>query len=167
MTAALGLLSGQALAATDGTLGATSTGTSLVSLSISQVFKITGLADIALGAFGTTDMTGNSDACIYTNTAGGAYHVKVTDDSGTGGFALKTAGGSTVPYTVKWNSAAGTTGNAAVTYNTDLAGTNANTTSQTCAGGKNANVAVNVLATDLTAAAAGNYSTTLSVLIEP
>jgi hypothetical protein len=163
-------VSTHAFSAVDGTLGATSTATSLISVTVPSLYKITGIADIALGSYsGTGGLTGAEDVCVYSN-ATGAYHVVATDSStmSATGFSAQNAGATAqIPYTVKWNSATGTTGNAAVTYNTALAATNASTTSQTCGGGNNANLQISMIATDLQAAAAGSYSTTISVLIEP
>jgi hypothetical protein len=168
---ASGLTIEKAMAATDGTLGATSTGTSAVSLTISPLYKISGIADIALGSYsGTGALTGNDDVCVYSN-GGTTYHVKVTDDTAlsSASFAVEDATHTfQIPMTVKWNSATGTTGNAAVAYNTQLAGTGANTTSSDCSvGGNSANLQVNLDATALQAAPAAAYSSTLTLLIEP
>ena len=63
-------------AATQGTLGATSTGTSLVSLTIAAQYQITGLTDLALGAWsGSGNMTANNDVCVYTNDSTGNYQI--------------------------------------------------------------------------------------------
>jgi hypothetical protein len=161
-----------AMAATDGTLGATSTGTSLVSLSISQLYRISGMTDFAFGAYsGTGALTANHDVCVYTNDATRAYHVVVTDNSGMSAtnFSVQNAGATAdIAYAVKWNSGTGITGNAAVTYNTALAGTNANILSSDCTtGGNSANLEVDFAAAALQAAPAGSYSATLSVLVEP
>jgi len=157
----------QALAATDGTLGATSTGTSDVSLTINQSYQISGVSDLALGAWsGTGDLSGNDDVCVYTNDASAGYQVNITNS--TGSFTVANAGATaSVPFAVKWNSTTGTSGNQAVTYNSPLAGTGANTSSTNCGGGNDANFEVSVLAADLSAAPADSYSSTLSITIEP
>lgn len=165
------MISQHAIAASDGTLGATSTGTSLVSLTIGAVYQITGLADLALGTYGGAgNMTGNDDVCVYTNDATGNYNVRITDDSGmsVGAFSVQNAGSTAdIPFTVNWNDVSGTVGSAAATYNTPLASTGADTASATCGGGNNANFEVSLLQADLQAAPADSYSATLSIVIEP
>ncbi|MDD9900171.1 MAG: hypothetical protein OXT65_04260 [Alphaproteobacteria bacterium] len=166
--AAIALASHGALAASDGSLGSTSTGTSDVSLSIAAVYQITGLADLALGAYaGTGNMTGNDDVCVYTNDASGNYNVRITDSStlSAADFSVQNAGStSDIPFTVSWDDGGGAS---AVTYNTQLASANADTSSTTCSGGTNANFAVDLLQADLQAAPADSYSTTLTIVIEP
>lgn len=160
-----------AFAATDGTLGATSTGTSVVSVTIDQMYQISGMADFALGTYGGTgDLTGSDDVCIYTNDAAATYNVTITDNStlSAADFSVENAGDTAdIPFTVSWNDVSGTVGQVAATYATPLASTGANTASTNCGGGNNANLAVNILEADLQAAAADSYSSTLSVLIEP
>jgi hypothetical protein len=162
---------GEALAATQGTLGSTSTGTSLISLTIPTLYKITDVADIALGTYsGSGTMSGNDDLCVYS-TGSTSYHVQMTDDATNtpANFAVDNAGHTvSIPMAVKWNSTTGTAGNSAVTYNTAFAGTNANTSAADCSvGGKSANVQVNFIQADLQAAPAAPYSTTLTMIIEP
>lgn len=170
--AAVVMMSQGAAAATQGSLGSTSTGTVGVSVTIPQKYRITSLTDITLGTYsGTGDLTGNDDVCVYTNDATKAYHVLITDSSSMtpSGFGVQNAGATaSIPMTVAWNSATGTSGNAAVTYNSSLAGSNANSTSVTCAtGGESANLQVTLAAADLQAAPADAYSTTLTIVIEP
>ena|ERR1022692_2236002 len=154
-------------AATQGTLGATSTGTSLVSLTIAAQYQITGLTDLALGAWsGSGNMTANNDVCVYTNDSTGNYHTLVTDSSGTSAFKVK-SGANAIPYTVNWNHVSGVVGNVAVTYGIALLVTGANTSSVTCGGLKDANYQVTFLSAALAAASAGSYSTTLTMVIEP
>lgn len=170
---ALMLLTGQgAVAATQGTLGTTSTGTVGVSLTINPVYQVTSLTDFVLGTYGGTGaMTGNQDVCVYTNDATRSYGVRVTDSStmSATGFSVQNAGATAqIPYTLRWNDATGIAGNTALAYNTRLASIDANITSATCAtGGDSANLQISLLATDLQAAPAGSYTTTVSVLIEP
>ena len=165
------LVSTGAIAATDGTLGATSTGTSAITLSIAQRYQISGISDLAFGTYsGSGDLTANDDVCIYTNDATAGYKVRMFDSStlSAAGFSVQNTGGNAqIPYTVKWNTAAGTTGNVALAYNTAVAKTGANTTSTNCAGGNNANFQVNLLAADMQMVPSGSYSTTLSITIEP
>ena len=59
-------------AATDGTLGTTSTGTSDITVTIPELILISGMADITFGTYaGTGDLDVNEDICIYTNKDAG------------------------------------------------------------------------------------------------
>ena len=54
-------------AATQGTLGTTSTGTVNISITIPALVQLTGLSDIAMGTSSSFPATGNTTACIYSN----------------------------------------------------------------------------------------------------
>lgn len=165
---ALLLSGGIAHAASDGTLGGTSTGTADVTLDIGTQVQVTDFADLALGTYsGTGNLTGNDDLCVYTNDGTAQYDVTVDDNVATGGFQVAD-GGNEITMTASWNDASGTAGAASLTAGTVLdAQTNANTTATNCGGVLNSNISVTLLATALQAAPAGNYSTTLTVLVEP
>lgn len=157
-----------AMAASDGTLGTTSTGTSTISVTVPALIKITGVADLALGTWaGSGAMTGNDDVCIYTNKAAGNYRVTATGSGGGGAFTI-TDGSNTIAYTAAWNDVSGTTGQAALTSGTALNGqTGANTSSQTCGGSQNANFYISIAEAALLAAPSGAYSGTLTMVVEP
>jgi len=159
-------------AATQGTLGATSTGTSVVTLTIPALFRISGIGDLALGTYsGTGTMTANDDICVYSNSSGN-YRVRITDNSEmtANQFAVENAANTgQIAMEVRWNDVIGITGNVAVTYNTPLASqTGANTQTTDCSvGGLKANLQVNFTQANLLAAPASAYSSTLTITIEP
>ena len=73
-----------AFAATQGTLGATSTGSLNITLTIDALVQISALDDIPLGNYtGGANMTGADDLCVYSNTGG--YEITATGDDGAGG----------------------------------------------------------------------------------
>lgn len=118
MAAAGVAFSGASLAASDGSVGATSTGTVVINATIPKLIRITGLADItmtvpaAVDAGGyNTPATGSSTACVRQNGTGARYGIVAT--SANSAFDLK-SGALTVPYTLKW-------GGAALGYNSNLA----------------------------------------------
>lgn len=86
--AAAAFASAGAMAATDGALGPTSTGTVLVQVSKGSVVQITGLADLALGnwtdvtlaATGALGVTATDTACVYSSV--GNYHVSLSSANG-------------------------------------------------------------------------------------
>jgi len=171
-TVVAALLASTPAPAADGTLGATSTGTSQITLTIGQRYQISHIADFAFGTYGGSgDMTSNDDVCVYTNDLSRNYRVRITDSSSMSpsGFSVQNAAGSAeIPYTIKWNNATGTSGNQNVNYNAPVSGANANNTSNTCAsGGNNANIQVTMASAALQAAAAGAYSATVTIVVEP
>lgn len=166
------LLASYAHAATDGTLGATSTGTADVTLTIASQFRISDMDDFALGTYGGTgNLTANDDVCVYTNLASGAYNVTATDNSGMSAadFSVQNGGATAdIPFEVRWNDVTGTVGNAVMTYNTQMAGTGANIQTDDCSvGGLSGNIQVTLLQAALQAAPADSYTSTVSFLIEP
>lgn len=157
-----------AFAASDGTLGATSTGTSTITVTVPNLIRITGMADFSFGTYsGSGDMDQNDNVCVYTNKASGTYRVTASG-SGAGGAFSVASGADTLAYGVFFNDVSGTTGEQALTSGSALTGqSGANTTSQTCGGSDNANIHVRFLETNLTAAPAGSYTGTLTIVVEP
>ena len=162
-----------AFAATDGSLGATSTGTAVINVTKAAVAKISGMSDMTLASYtvGGGNQALNTTACVYSSTAGGGYTVKATGSGASSAFTIAT-GSDLIPYTVVWNSggagALGTTGAALTTNVTSSSLTNAATDSATCAvGGATAQLNIGLLGTNLDAAPAGTYSGTVTLLVTP
>ncbi len=159
-----------AFAAADGDVGTTSTGTTDVQLVIPDLVRIYALSDIDLGTYsGMGTEAGNTEACIFRNGAG-TYSVTATTNKGD--FRLSSGSGGTasedIDFTAYWNDVTGTTGRAALTYNTALttqSGTN--TASITCAGGTNANFSVEIADTDMQTKVPNTYTATVTIVIAP
>lgn len=87
-------------ATTDGQIGATSTGSTTITVIIPSRVRVMGFNDITLGTFSGGALTGSSPACVSRNGPG-SYSVTMT--SANGSFALKsTTQAATIPYTVAW-----------------------------------------------------------------
>jgi hypothetical protein len=165
------LIATLAWAATQGTLGATSTGTTVITVTIPTLFKISRATDFVLGIWPKVgNLTANQDLCVYSNGTG-SYGVTATDNStmSAAGFSVQNAAATAqIVYTVRWNQTTGTTGNVNLVYNTRRGRSGANVTSTDCSvGGLTANVQVTLTAAALGAAPPGNYSATLILLIQP
>lgn len=159
--AAAGILmtSAGAMAATQGTAGATSTGTAVVSVTIADIVQISDMNDFAFGTYsGTGNLNGTDNVCIYRNGTGN-YTVTATGSGAANAFTM-TDGTNTIAYSVSLDGANLTTGTA-----TNQTGAHA--TSANCGGTPNKALAVNVLAADLQAAPAGAYTGTLTLLVAP
>lgn len=170
------LSSGAALAATQGILAATSTGSTNISVTKSTVAQITGLTDMTLASYliGSGDQALSSDACVYSSTAGGHYTVTATGSGASSAFTLSDGASHNIPYNVVWNSSGpGALGSTGVSLATNVSSPtlgNASTDSPSCTGatpGATARVNVNLLGTNLDAAPAGTYTGTLTLLITP
>ena len=104
-----GLPAGQAMSATDGALGATSTGTVSISASVPTRARITGLSDVAFtNQDPGTPAASAQDVCVWSNTATKAYTITATGSGTASAFTL-TNGSGTVPYSVEWSDTSGAT----------------------------------------------------------
>lgn len=149
-------------AATDGALGETSEGTSVVTIIKENVVQISNVDDLNLGSFSslTADMSAFDEVCVFNSTS--SYSVTV--DSANTAFELRN-GSEAIPYAVSWTSQA----NPAVTVaqGVGLAGNLGSRNSPNCNGGTNASFEVQVSAADFNSAIPGTYTDTLTLMIEP
>jgi hypothetical protein len=160
----------EAAAATQGTLGATSTGSVAISASVPNRARITGLSDVA---FTNQDpSTAASDAqnvCVWSNTATKAYTLTASGSGTASAFTLSN-GATTVPYSVEWASSSGQTSGTAMTTGTASASLTSTATNQNCASGPaaSASLVVKMSTTDLgTMSAGSSYTGTLTLLVTP
>lgn len=161
------MFAGQAFAADQGTLGATSTGKSVVSLSINDQVQITGVDDIALGAFdGTNDLTGSTEFCVYRSGAGD-YQMTVSAEGKTAFEVASATTGDTIAFSTKVDGDNDASNGATIAHG----GTSAAYTGSAaldCGAADNAAMEVNFAAADLRAAGAANdYTATVVILVEP
>ncbi len=163
------------LAATQGTLGATSTGSLTISVTKPARADITNLTDLTVASWvtGGGNQTLTSDLCVYSTRPSGGYTVKATGSGAASAFTLAN-GANTLAYAVSWNSAGvgalTNVGTALTTNVTSAALTKAATDSSTCTEatpGPTARLIVTILATSLDAVVDGTYTGTLTLLITP
>lgn len=167
----------QSWAATQGSEGTTSSGTSDISVIVPKLVKIIGIADLSQtynGSAGGFDQ--NDNVCIYSNmdTGSGLYTVRITGSnnpkttSPTAGFFVGNAGTDMeLAYTVNWNDQSGTSGEAAVTSGSDLTTQNGFSNDPTCSGGNNANFHVQMTQAGLLGLRPATYSGRITILITP
>jgi len=164
-----GLLSaGHAMAASDGTLGATSTGTSLVSLTINDRVQISSVNDIALGAYaGTGTMSGQSTYCVHRN-GGDNYKITLTTD--TGAFQVDSATTlDSIPFSVALDDDTdASVGGETMSYATASAVAMVGHLSAACGGADNAAMYVSFTEANLQSVSSANdYQATVTLLVEP
>lgn len=165
MAAAGVAFSGMSMAATtQGSVGATSTGTVDITMTVPKLIRITNLATITITptytATGFDPASGSSDACVRQNGAGAKYGIVAT--SANGSFALKSGALATVPYSLKW-------GGAGLTYNTNLAAQTPESTSLGSCTATAGKLAVDITAADMNAAegSATPYTDTVTLVVTP
>lgn len=165
------ILSKPAFSATQGTLGATSTGTVNVSITIPSLVQISGLSDITLGSTSTFPATGSSGACIYSNvvTPLGSYYITATSLNSTGtNFRVKDSNTDYITYSAYWNNTATATQTTALASGTKSAQqTGGSAVSLTCAGTANANFNIGFSAAQIQGAPAATYTDVVTLLITP
>ena len=159
---------GPAFAASNGSVGASSTGTSTVTAFVGSLVRVTAVDDLALGTWtGTGALETTDSVCIWTTTGG--YNVTATGSGVGGGFSLSNGASGTLDYAVKWDDAPTSSTLAAMTSGTALTGqvSGANTTDCNAGSSLTATVGVEITETDLTAADSGSYTGVLTLLIAP
>jgi hypothetical protein len=165
----VGGFSTSAMAASDGTLDATSQGSVEISASVPNRVRLTGLDDVAFTNQDPSTAASNAqDVCVWSNTGGG-YSITATGSGAANAFTLAN-GSLTVPYSVAWNSSAGQTTGTALTTATPLASLTSAATNQLCASGpsSSASLIVGISSDDLQTMQGGlSYTGTLTLLVTP
>ncbi len=158
---------GSALAASDGSLGDDSTGTTDISLTIVDKVQISNMKDIAIGTYGGTgDLTPSTSFCVYRN---GGDDYKLTLSADTGAFQLDSATAlSSIPFTVKVDDDLDASDGEATTYNTETSVALSGAATTNCGGSDNASMQLTFAEANLQAAPTANdYQATMTVFVEP
>lgn len=172
LTAASLLLATNCLAESQGLVGETSTGEADISIEIPKLVKITGMADLDFGKYnGDGAESDDQPVCIYSNMEAddNSYMVTATGTGASNSFAIQRQGEGVaahdIVYTVDFNdqsSPGGETLDAGVAETGQTGWSN----DPSC-GTANANYQVTFSQTALLAAPPGNYTGTLTLVIEP
>lgn len=164
------LVPGTAFAATQGTLGATSTGSITIGASIPNRVQLSGLTDVS---FTNQDPSVNAsnaqNVCVWSNTSTQGYNVTATGSGTANAFTLAN-GGLTVPYSVEWAGSSGQSSGSALSTGTALTGLTSTATNMTCASGPatSASLIVRISSANLqTMQAATTYTGTLTLVVAP
>lgn len=168
LASALG--SSPAMAASQGSLGATSTGSVAISASVPNRARITGLTDVAFtNQDPSTAATNAQNVCVWSNTATKEYTITATGSGASSAFTLSN-GTTTVPYSVEWAASSGQTSGTALATGTASAALTSTATQQSCASGPaaSASLVVGITTTNLgTMSAGSSYTGTLTLLVTP
>ncbi len=162
-------------AATQGTIGNSSTGNLVVSVSKPAQARVTDLNDmVVLGwEIGDGAILISDDICVYSSSAG-RYLVNATGSGAGGAYTLTRSGINTIAYTATWNSGGvGNLANTGVTLSPGVNTTNrtlAAMDSSTCNGttpGPTARLIIRVTNAIMTAAPFGQYTGTITIIATP
>jgi hypothetical protein len=136
--------------------------------------QISNISDFTLPTWGIGDpaVSQNINVCVYSvGLIASDYAITV---SSSGGYAL-TSGSNSIPYSLYWEDSGagnlGSSGGTQLSNGVKLTGqTNANILSPLCAlgvTGPTARLTLKIAQTDMTAAPAGTYSGTITLLVSP
>jgi hypothetical protein len=160
-----------AFASTQGTLGATSTGSISISVSVPSRVQITGLNDVAFtNVDPSVNATNAQSNCVWSNTATKGYTITATGDGTGGAFTLKSGALTPIAYSVQWNQASAQTTGTALTAGTASTTFNSTATTPTCATAPATSSSLIVSITSaqlLTMASLTTYTGTLTLLVSP
>jgi len=150
------------LAASDGTLGSRSEGTSIINIIKTEAVLITKIDDLFMGSRGVLiNNQVNADAvCVFSST--GSYNLVITTNNGS--FQLESSQTLTdIPYSLEWI----TTYSTPVVYNNIINGLIGDRRSVDCNGTTNAIFQITVTPAAFNSAQPGNYQDTLTFLVQP
>lgn len=162
-------LPGSAIGATQGSVGATSTGSVSISATIPGRVQISGLSDVVFGTVDPSTAASNAqNVCVWSNTSGKGYTVTATGSGASNAFTL-TDGSKTLAYDVEWADSSGQSAGTALTSGSALGGQVSTATNPTCSAGpaSTASLIVNMTAASIQAAVAGSYTGTLTLVVAP
>lgn len=169
--AALLSSAGTALAATDGTLGATSTGAVSINASVAGRVQISGLTDVAFDLVDPSSGQARAqDICVWSNSVGRKYNITARGNGTGNAFTLAASGLTPVPYSVEWAQATGQTAGTPIAAGVSLTGQSSTATAPTCTAGPatSASLIVKLAASDLQQMQAGAaYSGILTLIVAP
>ena len=135
-----------------------------------QQVQITKLSDVAFGTITdlTTDSVSAQNVCVFSSTQQKGYNIRATGNGAGNAFTLGN-GPASLAYEVQWNQNSGRTTGTSLTSNVTLTGQRSNANNATCASGPatTASLIVIIRSAALGAAAGGNYSGTLTLVIAP
>lgn len=167
MTAAA-LAGAPVLAANQGSVGATSTGSIAITASVPSRARISNLTDVNFTSVDPSSAVSHTQGpCVWSNTATRKYTLTASG-SGTGGAFTLTDGAIEVPYSVGWAAAAGATTVADLTAGTSTSALTATANNINCTAGVDSTLKVSIGADDLQDMVAANtYQGTLTLVVTP
>jgi hypothetical protein len=161
---------GVSAAPTQGSLGATSTGSITIGATVPNRVQLTGLNDVSFTNQDPTIAAAKAqNVCVWSNTSTRGYNVTATGSGASNAFTLAAAS-LTVPYSVEWAGSSGQSSGTALASGTALTGLTSTGTNPTCSAGPSstASLIVKIGTADLQSMqAATSYTGTLTLVVAP
>lgn len=165
------LLSKPAAASTQGSFGATSTGSLTINASVPGRVRISGLGDVTFSNVDpSVTATDAQNVCVWSNTNSRGYNITATGSGAAGAFTLASGALPVAPYTVEWASTSGQTSGTSLLAATALTGQTSAATNSDCSAGPSASASlvVSIGSPTLQAMTAGvTYNGTLTLVVAP
>lgn len=169
-SAALLLASPATAAPSQGSFGATSTGSISINASVPGRVRISKLSDVTFAnADPSADASNAQNVCVWSNTSTRGYSITATGSGSSSAFALSN-GTDAVPYTVGWAQSSGETTGSSLTAGAALTGQTSTATNSDCSAGPaaSASLVVTIASSTLQSMAAGvDYTGTLTLVVAP
>jgi len=167
----MGILAhGTALAASQGTLGTTSTGSISIGASVPNRVQISNLADVSFTNQDPSVAASNAqNVCVWSNSSTKGYNITATGSGPANAFTLSN-GAATVPYSVEWAGSSGQSSGTALSSGSALTGLTSTATNPTCSAGpsSSASMVVKITSASLQGMqAATSYTGTLTLVVAP
>ena len=165
------LLATPAAASTQGTFGATSTGSVTINASVPGRVRISGLSDVTFANADPSVAASNAqNVCVWSNTSTRGYTITATGSGAANAFTLASGALPVVPYTVQWAQTSGQTSGTGLLAGTALTGLTSGAINSDCSAGpsSSASLVVSVASPDLQGMTAGvTYTGTLTLVVAP
>lgn len=160
-----------AAAATQGSFGATSTGSLTINASVPGRVRISGLSDVTFASVDPlVNATNAQNICVWSNTSTRGYNITATGSGAAGAFTLASGALPVVPYTVEWAASSGQTSGTSLVSTTALTGQTSSATNSDCSAGPSASASlvVSIGSATLQGMSAGvTYNGTLTLVVAP
>jgi len=165
------LLVEPAAASTQGTFGATSTGSVTINASVPGRVRISGLSDVTFASVDPSlDATDAQNVCVWSNTSTRGYSITATGSGSGGAFTLASGALPAVPYAVEWAPSSGQTSGTSLAATTALTGQTSTAINSDCTAGPSASASlvVSIGSATLQSMSAGvTYNGTLTLVVAP
>lgn len=165
------LIAAPAAASTQGSFGATSTGSLTINASVPGRVRISGLSDVTFtNADPTVDATNAQNVCVWSNTSTRGYTITASGSGAANAFTLASGALPEVPYTVEWASSSGQTSGTSLTAGAALTGQTSSAINSDCSAGPaaSASLVVSMASSTLQSMTAGvTYNGTLTLVVAP
>lgn len=165
------LLASPTFAATQGSFGATSSGSVTINASVPGRVRISGLSDVAFSNVDpSVDATDAQSICVWSNTSTRGYSITASGSGAGNAFTLASGALPVVPYNVEWAPTSGQTSGSSLTAGTALTGQTSTAINSDCSAGPSASASlvVSVGSANLQSMTAGvTYNGTLTLVVAP